>query len=267
MNEASKGSDAPNSDSDDADQIDLDESLKNIEAILADTESGSSTSGVGGATPPEGEAMHQTAKRPRRLVGLLALLLGAVGCGLAVGAAVLSLRLVTQAGDVVDNAVAPIEVAFQRLDTRIDQTDNLIREERFDGELRARVDGTVDLAERTRSDFEAIADHPLYRYLPANLDPLDTALAGFVDSAELLDERLGSSSTVRSTAAAAMANEVDAMQAKVGQTQAVLRDAASSLRRWIRLAGLGGFLLSLWSLWGQATLMRRGWRGIRARAL
>ena len=60
-------------------------------------------------------------------------------------------------------------------------------------------------------------------------------------------------------------DEIDGMQSSVLDAREDLDDAKSSLRSWLRIGGLLGFLVSLWGLWSQVALGRRGWRGLRNR--
>jgi hypothetical protein len=217
-------------------------------------------------------AAGAAAKGPSRLMGLVALLLGVIGCLVALVCAFLALRLLVGAGDTVDDLLQPVEASFDRLDARIDQIDDLI--DSGDsiaadqvGEFRARVDGLVDVTELSRRGFESVDRNPLYRLLPADIGGLDDALTDFRTSAETIEEAVGTGTTIRSSSAAAVAGEVDAMQARVADTRSAFDDAADSLRTWLRLGGLAGFVVSLWSLWAQSTLARRGWRGLRARPL
>lgn len=205
----------------------------------------------------------------RRLVGILALALGVIGCLIALFLAFSSLRVLFGASDRADGAMAPVVESFDRLDTRIDQADDLVDREGVDGEdgsvLRARVDGLVDIATGAERSFDAIDDHPLYALLPADLSPLGDAIDRFAASADVVDETMGSSTTVRAAAAGTIADEIDGMQSSVLGAREDLDDAAGSLRSWLRIGGLLGFLVSLWGLWSQIALARRGWRGLRNR--
>lgn len=203
----------------------------------------------------------------RRFGGALALILGVIGVLLALVLAFAALRMLFGASGRVDDAMAPVTSAFDRLEERIDEADDLIDRRGIDeeqvGELRARVDGLVDLADAADRGLEAIEDHPVYGLLPADLSGLGDSLDRFSASAAAIDESLGSSPTVRSAAAAAMADEINGMQDRVTDARTTIDDAASSLRTWIRIGGLVGFLIALWMLWSQVVLARRGWRGVR----
>ena len=209
--------------------------------------------------------------RPSRLVGLLALVLGLAGALVALVSAFLFLRLLFTASDTADTAMEPVASSFERLEERIDQTDDLVDREgipddRMD-ELRARVDGLVDVSSAARQGFVAVDRHPLYRLLPAELAALGESLAVYKSSAEAIDESIGSRPSVRPAVAASVADRLDTMQAGVSDTRSGIATATTSLRRWLRLAAFIGFLVSLWGLWGQVVLARRGWRGTRARTL
>lgn len=205
----------------------------------------------------------------RRLVGLLAMVLGILGCLIALFLAFSSLRLLFGASDRADDAMDPLIASVDRLEDRIDQADDLADREGIEpdrvAELRARVDGLVDITSGAERSFAAIDDHPIYTLLPADLDPLGRALDRFSTSAGVIDETMGSSPTVRPASAAVIADELDGMQSAVRGTRGTVDDALSSLRRWLRIGGLLGFLASLWGLWSQVALARRGWRGFRNR--
>ncbi len=209
--------------------------------------------------------------RPR-LVGLLALLLGVIGSVIMVFTAALVIRLGFTASDTVDRLMEPVEVSFDRMEARIDETDDLVDREgivddRVD-ELQARVDGLVDVSTGAHQVFETIEDHPVYGFLPAELSTLGEALADFETAANTIDDRLGTATNgdrIEGPAAAAVADQLDGMQSRVSEVRELISSAASSLRWWIRFGALLGFLGSLWGLWGQISLARRGWRGFRGR--
>jgi hypothetical protein len=228
---------------------------------------------LGEPTGPEGPAVgvepDEGGGAGRRLAGVLGLVLGLLGLVLALVLTFLSLRQLFTASSAADRAMDPITAAVDRLEDRIDQTDDLIDREGVEAdrvpELRARVDGLVDVTSLANRAFQAADDHPLHRLLPADLASLGESLSDFEASARLVDESLGSATTVRPAAARAMADEIDAMQAAVTDTGDQLDGATSSLRTWLRIAGLVGFLVSLWLFWAQRCLFGRGWRGLRNR--
>jgi hypothetical protein len=207
-----------------------------------------------------------------RLVGLIALLLGVIGSVLMVVVAAVVIRFGFGASDTVERVMTPVEVSFDRMEARIDQTDDLVDREaiapdRVD-ELQARVDGLVDVATGARDLFESVEDHPVYGLLPAELSTLGDALADFESSATTIDSQLGSAENgdrISTAVSGAVADELDGLQSRVTGVRETISDAANSLRRWIRLGSLLGFLGSLWGLWGQVSLARRGWRGFRGR--
>ncbi len=207
-----------------------------------------------------------------RMVGLLALLLGIVGSLLMVVVAAMVVRFGFTASDTVSRVMDPVEVSFDRMEARIDQTDDLVDREaiapdRID-ELQARVDGLVDVTTGAHELFESVEDHPIYGLLPAELSTLGEALADFETSATSIDSQLGTASngdTISSTVAGSVADELDSLQGRVTGVRTMISDAASSLRRWIRFGSFLGFLGSLWGLWGQVSLAKRGWRGFRGR--
>lgn len=218
---------------------------------------------VGATTAAEAS----TGAARRRLAGVMALLLGAIGTLLAIVFAFLALRLLFGASGTVDDLMDPVTEAFDRLEDRIDQADDLIDRRGIEtddvSELRARVDSLVDVSTSANRSFDTVQDHAIYGLLPADLSGLDVALDRFETSADNIDEALGTAPTVRAAAAAVMADEVDGMQSRVTDARATIDSAASSLRSWLRLGGLLGFLIALWFLWSQLVFARRGWRGVR----
>lgn len=229
--------------------------------------------GTGGPDDVEevAPAAPETGTARRRLAGLLATVLALVGIVASVVLAFLALRVLFTASGIVDDRFEPVETSFDRLEERIDETDDLVSRDGVPAErvaeLRARVDGLVDIADLTARAFQTIDGHPLYRLLPADLAPLGESLDGFQTSAEQVDTALGSGTSVGSSAAARMATEVDGMQSRVTDARERLDAAAGSLRSWLRIGGLLGFLIALWSLWAQRSLLRRGWRGFRNQPL
>lgn len=207
-----------------------------------------------------------------RLVGLLAMVLGVIGIILMAFLAAVTVRTGFTASSIVDRALDPVESAFDRMEGRIDETDDLVDRdgippERVD-ELQARVDGLLDLTTGARQVFDSIEDNPLYSLLPADLAPLGDALAEFETSAADIDRRLGAAADgdeLSTPVVNAVADQVDDMQREVSDVRDMFESTASSLRRWIRLGTLLGFVGSLWGLWAQVTLTRRGWRGFRGR--
>ena len=224
------------------------------------TKSGTTTKGPGGGRS--------------RIFGVIALLAGIIGSLAMVLFAALFIRFGFAASDTVDRAMEPVEVGIDRMEARIDETDDLVDRDGIEPdrieELQARADGLVDVATGAHQGFEAIEDHPVYSVLPAELSSLGDALDQFETSATTVDSLLGTASngdTLPDAAVAGVADELDSMQSRVSDVRSMLSDAASSLRRWIRIGALLGVLGSLWGLWGQLQLMRRGWRGTRGRAL
>jgi hypothetical protein len=209
-----------------------------------------------------------------RMGGLVAMVLGAVGSLLMIVLAAIVIRTGFTAGDIVDRAMEPVELAFDRMETRIDEADDLvtpdgIRTDRVD-ELQARVDGLVDLSTGAQQVFESIEDHPMYRLLPAELSTLSTALVDFETSAATIDARLGDSAdgdTLTPAVVTAVSDELDGLQGRVREVRDLLTSTSDSLRGWIRLGTLLGFFGSLWGLWAQICLARRGWRGFRGRPI
>jgi hypothetical protein len=202
----------------------------------------------------------------------MALLLGLVGILIVLVFALASIRFGFTASDTVDRAMEPIEFSFDRLETRIDETDDLVGPDGIDpdriDELQARVDGMVDVSTAAHQGFESVEDHPVYGLLPAEISDLGAMLAEFEASANTIDSRLGSASNgqqLSDPAVQAVSDELDDMQSRVSGGRELFGDARSSLRRWIRLGAFLGLLGALWGLWGQISLTKRGFRGLRSR--
>lgn len=204
----------------------------------------------------------------RRLVGVLSLALGIVGMALAILFGLASVRLGFEAGGTVDRTVETLDAAVSRLETRIDQADDLIADPDRNAELHARVDGLVDVAVGARQSFDAVGDHPLYGRLPIDTSALGDALADFEAASLRIDADLGDPDRAMTPAVReAVSAELNALQAETSTLRERIDETGQSLRRWLRLAGLGGFFLAPWALWGQLLLARRGWRGMVGRAL
>ncbi|MGI9599208.1 MAG: hypothetical protein ACR2QK_23795 [Acidimicrobiales bacterium] len=226
-----------------------------------------------GGTPTTVPDSKRSAARSR-LGGLLALALGVLGSALMLLLAAVVIRFGFTASDTVDRVMEPVRVSFDRMETRIDETDDLVDRDGIESdeidELQARVDGLVDISTGAHQVFEAVEDHPVYRFLPAELSTLGDALAEFEESSLSIDATLGdveSGDSVDAATAGQVADELDGMQGRVSDVRDLISSAASSLRRWIRFASFLGFLGALWGLWGQTLLARRGWRGSRGREL
>ncbi len=206
----------------------------------------------------------------RRLAGILALILGIVGMFLAVVVGFVVLRAGFGATGLVDDLIEPVDRSLDRLETRIDQTDDAVDRDGMETEavsrLAARSESLLDMAASANDIFSAVENHAIYRYLPADLSDLSASLASFEASATTVDEAvngLGSGESLDGAGAGVLADELDSMQTRVGDTREAVDSAGRSLRRWIRLGSFGGFLASIWGLWSQFCLARRGLRGLR----
>lgn len=247
------------------------ELLKDLEELGIDPSAGDASVEPGATADV---AATGSAGGRSRLAGLLALILGVLGVLVSLVFGFASIRLGFSASNTVEQAMEPIELSFDRMETRIDETDDLVARDGIDSdridELRARVDGLVDVANGAQQGYGAIEDHPVYNLLPADLSTLGSALTDFVTSAETIDSRLGSAGDgdeLPQAAVTAISDELDDMQSRVSGARDALDDAGSSLRRWIRIGSFLGLLGSLWGLWGQISLAKRGWRGFRGRPL
>ena len=191
----------------------------------------------------------------KRIVGVVALVLGTAGSVLAIAAIAVMAWFGIKAGNTVDDIVADINDAAARLDDRLAQAEDLIDEPQRDAELRARLDGVADASRNTRLSVDVVEDHPLYSLLPSRFSRLADTLAEIDASAQRL-----------TTAATDQVEErLTALRSTVSRLDAEISDAGASLRRWIRVAALVLVLIGLWSLWSQVTLARDGWRRVRHR--
>lgn len=255
-----------------SDEIDQD-LLKELGDLGIESPEGDGSLEPGGSGDAIGTAAGPSSKEgPSRVAGLAALLLGVIGALVMIVFGFASIRFGFSASDTVDRTMEPIEVSFDRMETRIDETDDLIGREGIDpdriDELRARTDGLVDVSTAAHQGFEAIEDHPIYSLLPAELSTLGSNLADFEASAMTIDSRLGSANNgdqLSDGVTRAVSDELDDMQSRVSGGRELFLDAASSLKRWIRIGSLLGLIGSLWGLWGQISLAKRGWRGFRGR--
>ncbi len=205
-----------------------------------------------------------------RFGGLVATLLGLLGVLASIAMLWFVFRLGFGAADTANDLADPIRSSVDRLEDRIDETDDLVGRDGIQAqnlnELRARVDSLSDLSAGARRGFSLIEDHPIYGQLPAELSELDAALQGFESSSTSITELVGSpGDQVDASAAENVGEQLNAMQSKVSDIQSVIDRATSSLTRWIRVGALAGFGLTLWSLWSQLCLLRRGLRGLRGR--
>ncbi len=204
-----------------------------------------------------------------RLAGITAVLLGLIGSALSLVAAFSSVAVGFGAGDNADRLVAPIEATVDRLEVRVDEVDDLVTPSGATAgsraELEARVDGLVDLTMAASQAFTTVENHPVYGRLPVNIDELGESLAALVEGAMNIEVELDSADTSELTArnAQVMGDQINTMQGSFSTVQEHLDAAEGSLTSWIRLGSLAGFFASLWSLWAQTWLARRGWRGLR----
>lgn len=223
----------------------------------------------GETRPPGLTRVRRTGQGRRRLVGALALLLGTIGSVLSVVAALSWIVVGFGAGDNVDRLMAPIEANVDRLEVRVDQTDDLIAPSGATAggraELEARVDGLVDLSTAASQAFATVDDHPVYGRLPVNIDELGESLAALEQEATTIETVLASAGTSGLTAqnARVMAEGLNTMQSSFSLVEDQIEAASASQTSWTRLGSLVGFVLSLWSLWAQTWLARHGWRGVR----
>lgn len=221
----------------------------------------------GDTTVPPTLVVRRGAGIGARLAGVAAAVLGLIGCLLSFALLAVSIRSGFTAGSVADTTAEPLAAAVDRLETRIDQTDDLIDRDGVSGsefsELQARLDGLTDTATSASQAFAAIDEHVLYRWLPIDKSELSSSLAGFRQGAEESVRIAQAVDSLSPAQAARIADRINTMQTSVSGTGDLVESTADSLTNWIRLSGLGGFFASLWSLWAQTSLMKRGWRGMR----
>lgn len=207
-----------------------------------------------------------------RLIGFLAVILGIVGIVLSVVALFLVLRIGFGVTSAVDNLLEPVSATIDRLETRIDQADDAVDR---DGvmpeqmpELRARSEGLLDVTGSAVDLFTAARDHPMYRWLPAELSALESSLGDYADGASRIEEvvdRTADGDGLSAADSSTVAAEIDTLQAGVVDVRQAVDEAARSLRRWIRIGAFFGFLGALWGSWAQFCLARRGLRAVRGK--
>ena len=199
-----------------------------------------------------------------RVVAYLALVLGTIGCVVALIGAVVAIWLGMTAGRTVDNAVARITTPVARLESRLAETSDAVAEAGSGGEVRARVQGIIDLAVNAGDSVGAIHDHPLFGRLPVDTSRITELLDLVENTAEQLLAALGDdaeplSAQVRNGITSGVASARDQL-ASVAER---IDEAGASLRRWVRLAAIAAVLVALWGLWAQLALARHGWRVTR----
>lgn len=221
----------------------------------------------GATTLPPTLVVRRGAGVGSRLAGILAAVLGLIGCLLSFALLAISIRFGFTAGSVAESTAEPLAAAVDRLETRIDQVDDLVDRDGVSGsdfrELQARLDGLADTATSASQAFSAIDDHVLYRWLPIDKTELATSLNDFEQGADESDAVALTADSLNPTQAGRLGDRINAMQTSVSGTGDLIESTVNSLKNWIRLSALAGFFGSLWSLWAQISLMKRGWRGLR----
>ena len=222
-------------------------------------------------TPAEvARRRRSSAGARRRVAGALALMLGIVGLVASLGAAALIVQTGLGATRAADRLLDPVAEQIGVVETRIDQADDAVDREGMTTalmpELRARSEGLLDVTSSARDTLTTVRDHPIYGWLPADLDPLEASVDGFATGADQIEEVVAGTTNGQglSTAdASIVADELNTLQAGVAGAREAIDGATRSLKRWIRIAAFVGFLASLWSCWAQFCLTRRGFRGAR----
>ncbi len=209
-----------------------------------------------------------------RVVGLVALVLGLLG----IVVALVSLFVIARAGfgasSAVDRLVEPVDGAIDRIETRIDQADDAVDPAGLETErlpvLAARSQSLLDMTITANQLFGAVEDHAVYGRLPIDVSALGDQLDDFEESATTIDgvvSGVARGDDLSRPDATIVADELGGLQARMADLRTTVDDAASSVRRWIRLGSLFGFFIILWGMWAQLCLARRGWRGLRGTAV
>ncbi|MEL7155819.1 MAG: hypothetical protein AAFN30_04385 [Actinomycetota bacterium] len=206
----------------------------------------------------------------RRIAGLLALVLGAVGLLASIVVGALVLWAGVTASSTIDDLVAPLIDTVERAETRIDQADDAVDRDGIDAdrmpELRARAEGLADVGLAARQLTDRISEHPVYGRLPADLAGLVTATDDVARRTERINELVSGIADGRALparTASEVTEELNTLQQGVDGVADTIDNAAGSLKRWVRLASLLGVAVAAWSGWAQLSLARRGLRGLR----
>ncbi|MEM9133706.1 MAG: hypothetical protein AAF962_15220 [Actinomycetota bacterium] len=228
---------------------------------------------LGGWQPIEEPASKRSiagSTLPKRGLGLLALVLGAIGVAASIVIGVLVVWAGIRASSTVERLTEPLLENVDRIDARIDQADDAVDRDGIAAdrmpELVARAEGLTDVTTAAQELAENLEEHPVYGWLPADLDPLLDIVDDFAGRAATVQELVESNEDDRplpASVATEVTEEINSLQDEVDQVGDTIEGAADSLRRWIRIGSVIGLLLSIWSGWAQYCLARRGLRGLR----
>lgn len=148
-------------------------------------------------------------------------------------------RLVTGAGDFVDDVASGVETSLARVEDRIVFASQGDTPESIQERLGAVRDGFAGAAEAA----DGLNSHPLVSLVPVDVEALEIA-AGQV----FIDDARENAEAVLDDAAAGLATSREALD-----------DFSSSLRLWTRIAAVLLLLVALWSIWAQFHLAGWGW--------
>ena len=179
----------------------------------------------------------------KRSAGILAMVLGILGMVISALLGLWMARLVTGAGEFVEDVASGVETSLQRVEDRIVFAGQGGTPESIQERLGAVRDGFASAAEAA----DGLNSHPLVSLLPVDVEGLQIA-AGQV----FVDDARDNAEEVLNEAASGLAD-----------ARETLDDFAGSLRLWTRIAAVLLLLVALWSIWAQYHLTGWGWRAWR----
>lgn len=195
---------------------------------------------------------------------------GLVGALVSVAVAVGSVWYGFAATRTVDRVVERISAPIDRVENRLVELEDSVDTAEDLPALRARVSSVTEAAAGVTSSLNTITDNPLYDRLPIDTDGLETRLDNLSESAENLNATVngGDGSTIEA-AKGPIATEIDKAQDELESSRSMLSDVGDSLKQWLRISAVGGFVLAIWGFFGQLGLARWGrhlQRGYSAKA-
>lgn len=202
----------------------------------------------------------------RRIVGYLALVLGALGSVVAAAAGLAAIWFGVTAAGITDDTISTITMAVNRLDERLAETESAVGDSPVIGELEVRAQAISDLARNAEESLSAIDDHPLFGRLPIDTAPVAALLERVQESSVSLRADLAESdgeAIVSAQVTAQITDRLTTARNQLANFDDRIQSIGNQLRLWIRLSALAGFLLSSWGLWAQIALARRGHRARR----
>lgn len=193
----------------------------------------------------------------RRIVrGTLALTFGLVGAVVAIAVAIGSVWYGFYATRTVDRVVDRISAPIDRVENRLVEVENSVESAEDLPALRARVSSLTEAATSATSSLSAITDNPLYGQLPIDTDGLDARIDNLSDAAERLDASVSGDNL--ESAKGPIAKEIESAHDELDASRSMLSDVGDSLKRWLRISAVGGFVLAIWGFFGQLGLARWG---------